>query len=88
MAPLRDRPTPDLIVMGLAVVVAFVIIISTTAVVYAAISPAHETDAQEVAKNVGELTSSLIALIIGYIGGRGVGGNGNGSGSNRHSDQG
>jgi len=66
------RSTPDLIVIGMAVVVGFVVVTTTTAVIFAAISSEREVDAAALAGNVSELTSSLIALIVGYIGGRGA----------------
>jgi hypothetical protein len=78
VAPLRERPTSDLIVLGLAAVVAFVIIFATLGVIVAT-STGHSPDVAQLAKAVSDLTGALIALIVGYLAGRGVNGNGNGN---------
>jgi hypothetical protein len=68
----KERSTPDLIVLGLTATVGFVVVATTCVVLYTAVSPTHEANAGEVAKQLGELTNSLIALIVGYLGGRGA----------------
>jgi len=80
MAPMRDRPTPDLIVMFLAAVVGFVIVFSTLGLAIA-FALGRAPDVTAIAKAIGELTSSLIALIVGYVAGRGVDGNSGGGNS-------
>jgi len=74
---MRNRPTPDLIVMFLAGVVGFVIIFSTIGLALA-FALGRAPDVGVIAKAIADLTSSLIALIVGYVAGRGVNGNGNG----------
>lgn len=71
MAALRDRNTPDVIVLTLTVLVAFVIGTCTVLIVIASIwGPG--TNVKEVAQHVSDLTGSVLAIIVGYIGGRGA----------------
>jgi VIT1/CCC1 family predicted Fe2+/Mn2+ transporter len=88
MPPLRDRPTADVIVLGLTAVVGFVIVV-ITALAVVAVFTGHVSSVSTVLKSVGDLTNGLIALIVGYVAGRGVNGNGkNGNGSGSHPPQG
>jgi hypothetical protein len=68
----QQRSTPDMIVLGLTAIVGFVICASTCVMLYAAVTPNHEVSVPEIAKQVAELTTSLIAVIVGYVGGRGA----------------
>lgn len=69
MTPLRDRSTPDLVVIALTGVVAVVVLITTVAVTVEILR--GETDnAEGVMRSVGNLTGALIALIVGYLAGR------------------
>lgn len=77
MPPLRDRPTSDVIVLFLAGVVGFVIVLSTIGLTIA-FAFGRSPDVGVIAKAIADLTSSLIALIVGYVAGRGVNGNGGG----------
>lgn len=81
MAPLRDRPTSDVIVLVLTGVVGFVVSVITLLAVIAVFT-GHTDAVGTVLKQVGELTNGLIALIVGYIAGRGVQGNGKNGGPN------
>jgi hypothetical protein len=76
---MRDRPTSDLIVLFLAGVVGFVIIFSTIGLAFG-YAIGRSPDVGTIAKAIADLTSSLIALIVGYVAGRGVNGNGGGGG--------
>lgn len=71
----RDRPTADLIVAYLAALVGVVVILMTLVLVVSTIwYPDHELGT--LASRVATLVSSLIALIAGYMAGRGVSTNG------------
>lgn len=68
---LRDRPTPDLIVLGLTVLVAIVLIaVTITLIVSEFWHP--ERDLGQLADRIATILSSLIAAIVGYLAGRGV----------------
>jgi hypothetical protein len=70
---IRDRPTADLIVLVLALVVAVVVIFCTVFVLVIAVT--HPTsNVGEAFKRVVELCNSLIALLVGFVAGRGAGG--------------
>jgi Na+/H+ antiporter NhaA len=68
---LRDRPTPDLIVLALTAIVIMVLAITVVALVITEIWY-PERDQTELAKRIGSIMSSLIAAIVGYLAGRGV----------------
>lgn len=70
-AVMASRPTSDLIVMILTAVVALAVLATVLAMVW--IKVAHpEQDAAELGKQVGAFITSLIAVIVGYVAGRGV----------------
>lgn len=71
MPRLRDRPTPDLIVIIFTMVIAVeVILVSLFAVV--GIMFGNAGAVKELLKTISELTNGLIALVVGYMAGRGV----------------
>jgi mannitol-specific phosphotransferase system IIBC component len=68
---LRDRPTPDLIVFILTVVVAVCVFALVVALLVSSIwFPDH--DVASLSQRVGTILSSLIGAIIGYLAGRSV----------------
>ncbi len=70
---IRDRPTPDIIVIGLTFVVMLCVVGLSAAVIISSIwFPSH--DIASLAQRVGTIISSLIAAIVGYLAGRGVNG--------------
>lgn len=68
---LRQRDTPDLIVLWLAGIIGFVIIATTSAILIAALTDSN-VNVAKVAQNMSDLTTSLIAAVVGYLAGRGV----------------
>lgn len=71
MLNLKERETPDLIVIWLAFLVGFVIIGSMLGMVaWKLIDPS--ADISVVAVRVAGLTNTLIGVIVGYLAGRGV----------------
>lgn len=73
MATLRERPTPDLIVMLLAGVVALCVVGLAMAVMVSSLwFPDH--DITSLSQRIGTILSSLIGAIVGYLAGRGVNG--------------
>lgn len=80
MPRLRDRPTPDLIVIGLAVVLGFSIISWTVgALVLRIVDPDANLD--KVAARLADVVNTLIGAIFGFLAGRRTGdGDGNGDG--------
>lgn len=75
MTPLNGRPAADLIVIILTLVVAFVIVFATIGLAVGLLL-GNDPNVPQIAKAIGDLTSSLIALIVGYVAGRGVKPNG------------
>jgi hypothetical protein len=75
MTPLRDRSTADLVVIILTCVVAVVVIVVTLAVTFEIVR-GDSSNAEAVMRSVGNLTGALIALIVGYLAGRGSNGSG------------
>jgi hypothetical protein len=71
MARLRDRPTPDLVVMFLAGLVG---VILTTAMVGFVVLEAvgKNDDVTVLATRIAAITNTLIGAIVGYLAGRGV----------------
>lgn len=70
-ASMASRPTSDLIVLGLTAVVALSVVAVVIAMIW--VKVAHpEDDASELGRQVGQFISSLIAVIVGYVAGRGV----------------
>jgi Na+/H+ antiporter NhaA len=68
---LRDRPTADLVILGLTGVVMLAVVGTLAAMLIGKlIDP--DADVTELAKQIGGLLSSLIAVIVGYVGGRGT----------------
>jgi hypothetical protein len=76
---LRDKSTPDQIVLLLSITVCAVILMSTMLVIGVLIWGTPSTAGQIVGK-VADLTNSLIAVIVGYVGGRGASAITNGNG--------
>lgn len=77
MSPLKDRPAADVIVIILTLVVAFVIVFATVGLAIGLFT-GGDPNIPQIAKAIGDLTGSLIALIVGYVAGRGAKTNGNG----------
>ena len=71
MARLRDRPTPDLVVMFLAVLVGVLLVGSTLGFILLELAGAH-LDLEKLAVRLAEVTNTLIGAIVGYLAGRGV----------------
>jgi hypothetical protein len=70
-ARLLDRPTPDLVVISLTAVVAFVIVATIVAVLTAKV--VHpDADVTALTTRIAGLTNTLIGAIVGYLAGRGV----------------
>jgi Na+/H+ antiporter NhaA len=75
---MRDRPTADLIVFALTALV--IVVITATTVIFLIDEILYpDRNHAEVAMRIGQIISSLIAAIVGYLAGRGV----NGKGENR-----
>lgn len=71
MAPLRDRPTPDVIVICLTFVVAVCVTLLAAAVIISSLwFPDH--DITSLTQRIGTILSSLIGAIVGYLAGRNV----------------
>jgi membrane protein DedA with SNARE-associated domain len=71
MPRLRDRPTPDLVVLFLAAVVGITIIGSTLGLFFASWLGA-DVDLGKVGARLADVTNTLIGAIVGYLAGRGV----------------
>ncbi len=70
---IRDRPTPDIIVIGLTFVVMLCVLGLAAAVIISSIwFPTH--DIASLSQRIGTIISSLIGAIVGYLAGRGVNG--------------
>ena len=68
---LRDRPTPDLIVICLTGLVALILVAVTAALIISELwYPDRELG--QLADRIATILSSLIAAIVGYLAGRGV----------------
>lgn len=81
MPRLRDRPTPDLVVLFLAGLVG--VILTTAMVGFVVLEATGKDDGVAVlATRIAAITNTLIGAIVGYLAGRGVerGSGGNGSG--------
>ena len=70
-AMMARRPTSDLIVLGLTIVVAFSVFAIVIATLYVKVFH-PEDDVSALLKQLGAFLSSLIAVIVGYVAGRGV----------------
>jgi hypothetical protein len=68
---LRDRPTADLVVLGLAMVVAFSVIATTVGAVILRVTDPH-ADLTKIAARLADVTNTLIGAIVGYLAGRGT----------------
>ena len=74
---LRQRSTPDLIVIALAGVIAFVVIASVIGgIVWRVNDP--NADLAELTARIGDLVNTLVGAVVGYLAGRGVIPNDNG----------
>ena len=66
-----NRSTPDLIVIWLSIVVGFVVVITAiTSVIGVMVGQTDAVD--QMLSQVGQLVQALIAVIVGYVGGRGA----------------
>lgn len=68
---LRDRPTSDLVVLGLTALVAFVVTTTVTAALVIKIAD-PKADIDVIMIRVAGLTNTLIGAIVGYLAGRGA----------------
>jgi len=68
---LGDRPTPDLVVILLALFVGFVLVVSTIGVVVLEATD-HGADVDELIVRTADITNTLIGALVGYLAGRGV----------------
>lgn len=68
---LKGRPTADIVILSLTLVVCLSVLSTMAALVIAKIE-SPEANVVDLVKQVGEFISSLIAVIVGYIGGRGA----------------
>lgn len=68
---LRDRPTPDLVILGLTGVVCMTVLATVVALVVSKLEH-PDADVADLAKQVSGFISTLVAVIVGYVGGRGV----------------
>lgn len=71
MANLRDRPTPDLVVMWLAGIVGVCVIGSLLGAMVLRITD-HSADLDKIAARLADVLNTLIGAIVGYLAGRGV----------------
>jgi hypothetical protein len=69
MTPLRDRPTPDLIVIWLAGIVGAVVI-GTLLIATLVVIRNPEANINDELAFVADMTAALMTGVIGYIGGR------------------
>lgn len=68
---LRRRATPDLIVIGFACVIAFVVVSAVIgAIVWRIVDP--DADIDDLTARVGDLVNTLVGAVVGYLAGRGV----------------
>jgi hypothetical protein len=67
----KDRPTADLIVLLLTVVVSVVIMFAVVGTMIADIFDSS-INTGEILSKFGDIIGSILAVIIGYLGGRGV----------------
>lgn len=68
---IRERDTPDIIVLWLAGIIGVVVVSTTAAILFAALTDAN-INVTKVASGLSDLTTSLIAAVVGYLAGRGV----------------
>lgn len=75
MPRLRDRPTPDLVVLILSGVVAFTVGAAVFGGVWLKLAdPGY--DLERLGARLADVTNTLIGAIVGYLAGRGVNGYG------------
>jgi hypothetical protein len=72
MERLRNRPTADIIVFGMAAIVGFVIVAGVIGGVIWKIVDGDNADIDQLIKWIGDLTSTLIGAIVGFLAGRGT----------------
>jgi succinate dehydrogenase hydrophobic anchor subunit len=70
---LRDRPTPDLIVMALTGLVVVLLVGSMLAVLILELTGSSE-DIPALAGKLADVTNTLIGAVVGYIAGKGTNG--------------
>jgi hypothetical protein len=70
MARLRDRPTADLIVISMAGIIGFVIVSGVIGGIIWRILD-QEADIGQLVKWIGDLTSTLIGAVVGFLAGKG-----------------
>jgi hypothetical protein len=70
MSRLRDRPTADIIVFGMAATVGFVIVAGVICgIIWRVLDPNAEIG--QLIKWIGDLTSTLIGAVVGFLAGKG-----------------
>lgn len=71
MPRLRDRPTPDLVVLILAGVVAFSVVAAVLAGAWTRLVD-PDANLDTLGARLADVTNTLIGAIVGYLAGRGV----------------
>jgi hypothetical protein len=79
MTRLRDRSTPDLIIVALTGLLALLLLGSLVTVLILELT-SHPEDIPALAGKLADVTNTLIGAVVGYIAGAGKGGNGKGRG--------
>ena len=80
---LTERPTADLVVMFLAGLIGFIVVVSVVSVVVVALTQ-PSADLGSESNALADVTSTLIAAVIGFIAGKGQpNGNGKANGTKR-----
>jgi len=69
---LRDRNTPDLVVLAITLIIGFILVLSAISVlVLELVHP--EADTIEIVRVEGEVLGVLVGALVGFIGGRATG---------------
>lgn len=68
---LRDRPTSDLVVLAFAALIVLIVAAGSIALMVAELRGA-DINANLLAERLGKIVSSLVAVCVGYVAGRGV----------------
>jgi hypothetical protein len=72
MTRLRDRPTADLVVLFLAVVVGIIVIATVALLLISELVHPGTATYSGVVRSLSDVTNTLIAAIVGFIAGRGA----------------
>lgn len=71
MAALRERDTPDLVVMFFAILVGVVVVAGVIGgVIWRLVDP--DADLVALVDRISDITNTLIGAVVGYLAGRGV----------------